>query len=252
MTALLASVKSAEEAALALAGGADVIDLKDPSRGALGALPTPIIAEAVVHVGGRRPVSATAGDLAMLPEIVTGAVERIAATGVDFVKLGLFPDGDARACLKALGQRSGDGAPLVAVLFADRSPDLGLIEVAAGEGFVGIMIDTAGKRSAALSSHLTQDQLRAFVERTHRAGLFVGLAGSLSLADIEPVLRLRPDYLGFRGALTRGGRDAALDPGALDAVRRAIPREKSRASAMASKATAAAGAQQAAASRASA
>ena len=43
MTALLASVRSVAEAELALAGGADVIDLKDPSQGALGALPLSLI-----------------------------------------------------------------------------------------------------------------------------------------------------------------------------------------------------------------
>ena len=36
MTRLLVSVRSAEEAEIALAGGADVIDVKEPRRGALG------------------------------------------------------------------------------------------------------------------------------------------------------------------------------------------------------------------------
>ena len=60
MTAFLASVMSAEEAGLALEGGADVIDLKDPTSGALGALPVAVIRAAVDRIAGRRPVSATA------------------------------------------------------------------------------------------------------------------------------------------------------------------------------------------------
>ena len=36
MTGLLVSVRSAEEAEIALAGGANLIDIKEPSRGALG------------------------------------------------------------------------------------------------------------------------------------------------------------------------------------------------------------------------
>jgi len=39
VTAFLASVGNLPEARLALAGGADVIDLKDAGNGALGALP---------------------------------------------------------------------------------------------------------------------------------------------------------------------------------------------------------------------
>lgn len=36
MTGLLVSVRDAREARLALAGGVDLIDIKEPSRGALG------------------------------------------------------------------------------------------------------------------------------------------------------------------------------------------------------------------------
>ena len=39
MTRLLVSVRSVDEALVAAAGGADFIDLKEPSQGALGGLP---------------------------------------------------------------------------------------------------------------------------------------------------------------------------------------------------------------------
>ena len=54
------------------------------------------------------------------------------------------------------------------------------------------------------------------------AGLLTGLAGSLTTADIPPLAALGPHYLGFRGALCRGDRTAALDPAAFAAVRRAV------------------------------
>ena len=47
MTGFLASVTSAAEAEIVLAAGADIIDLKDPHSGALGALPSPVTREAV-------------------------------------------------------------------------------------------------------------------------------------------------------------------------------------------------------------
>jgi dihydroneopterin aldolase len=63
MTLFLASVRDAAEAEMALACGADIIDLKDPSQGALGAVSLDAIASTVRCVAGRAPVSATIGDL---------------------------------------------------------------------------------------------------------------------------------------------------------------------------------------------
>ncbi len=63
MTMMLASVRSLDEALIALEGGADLIDLKEPSRGALGALDHAAVRICVQAIGGRRPVSATIGDL---------------------------------------------------------------------------------------------------------------------------------------------------------------------------------------------
>src|SRR5262245_29278297 len=62
-TLFLASVRDAAEAELAIGAGADIVDLKDPEGGALGALPPATIEACVRAIGGRVPVSATIGDL---------------------------------------------------------------------------------------------------------------------------------------------------------------------------------------------
>jgi dihydroneopterin aldolase len=116
-----------QEAEIALAGGADILDLKDPSRGALGALPIEIITACVAGIARQRIVSATAGDLAMEPELVCNAVQRLSACGVDIVKIGLFPGGDVSACISALRGETARGTRLVAVMFADQGPDFSLI-----------------------------------------------------------------------------------------------------------------------------
>jgi uncharacterized protein (UPF0264 family) len=64
MMNLLVSVRSAAEAEAALAGGAGLIDVKEPARGALGRADAAVIAAVVRAVGGRRPVSAALGELA--------------------------------------------------------------------------------------------------------------------------------------------------------------------------------------------
>ena len=53
MTLLLASVTGPDEAALVLAHGADIIDLKDASNGALGALAPDVVRATVAAVRGR-------------------------------------------------------------------------------------------------------------------------------------------------------------------------------------------------------
>ena len=65
MTLFLASVRDPAEAELALAAGADIVDLKDPGQGALGAVAPGVIAACVAAIAGRAPVSATIGDLPM-------------------------------------------------------------------------------------------------------------------------------------------------------------------------------------------
>jgi dihydroneopterin aldolase len=53
--------------------------------------------------------------------------------------------------------------------------------------------------------------------------LLCGLAGSLRLEDIPLLLRYRPDYLGFRGALcVQRQRTAALDDKAVARIKKAL------------------------------
>src|SRR5690606_25881871 len=127
MTRMLASVASEIEARLALAAGADIIDLKNPQAGALGALPLADIKSIVSVVAGARSTSATIGDLPMQPSLLIEAVRQTADCGVDFVKIGFFAEGDIEACIEALTPLARNGIRLVAVLFADQTPDFGLL-----------------------------------------------------------------------------------------------------------------------------
>jgi len=246
MTGFLASVTSAAEAEIVLAAGADTIDLKDPHSGALGALPSPVIREAVRTVARRRTISATAGDLPMQPCLVADAVTGIAELGVDIVKVGMFPGGDPLACIAALAKQAARGTRIVAVLFADQAPDLATIDRLHEAGFAGAMLDTADKRAGGLRCHLGDAFLGDFVARVSRRGMLSGLAGSLSLADVAPLARHGPDYLGFRGALCTAGRASTLDPERVRAVRAAIVQAVDHQPSATRIATAAAGAQRAA------
>jgi uncharacterized protein (UPF0264 family) len=215
-------VRSAEEALVALSGGADIIDAKEPGVGALGRVAPEVLRAIVATVGRRCPVSATIGDLELQPEAVLAAAEATAAAGAGIVKIGIFP-GDFAETIAALQEPAARGMRLVAVLFADGSPDLSAIVGACGDaGFLGVMLDTADKRSGPLTAHLDPAGLAGFVRLARDRGLISGLAGSLRRADIETLAPLGANYLGFRSALTAGERAGRLDPAAVAGVRQAI------------------------------
>jgi uncharacterized protein (UPF0264 family) len=209
---MLASVQSVEEALIALECGADIIDLKNPHEGALGALPLPTIREIVQAIDHRRPVSATIGDMPMQGDLLVEAVRKTAATGVDIVKVGFFGGVGHEGCVHALAPLADQGVHIVAVLFADLNPEFGLLPALAHAGFHGAMLDTSSKHERSLGGCLDEESLRLFVGISRALGLLTGLAGSLALGDILKLAEIGPDYLGFRGALCCGSdRKSAID-----------------------------------------
>ncbi|QXP83037.1 (5-formylfuran-3-yl)methyl phosphate synthase [Methylococcus sp. Mc7] len=224
MTGMLASVRNLAEARIALEAGVDIVDLKAPEHGSLGALPAEEVGRIVAAAGGAVPVSATIGDLPLDPDPICRAVLEMADTGVDYVKIGLFRGGDWGSTLVTLTHLANRNIRLVAVLFADDLPDFDWIARLKKAGFAGAMLDTQDKARGSLTGLLDRPTLERFVDETREQGLLCGLAGSLRKEDIPELLSLEPDYLGFRGALChRARRTAELDPEALATVRRLIP-----------------------------
>jgi uncharacterized protein (UPF0264 family) len=214
---LLVSVSCAAEASAALAGGADVIDAKDPLAGALGAVSAEVLREIHAIVGGRRPVTAALGDAADEAAIECAA-RTFAAAGAALVKVGFagIDCADRVATLTAAAVRgasagSDGGAAVVAVAYADadRVASLAppfLVEVAARAGAQGVLLDTADKSGPGLSELVEPRTLAAWVSEAHDAGLLVALAGKLTAADLTFVRDAGADIAGVRGAACDGGR----------------------------------------------
>lgn len=226
MTKMLASVNSVAEALLVLNAQVDIIDLKQPARGALGALDTDLVMEIVAKIAGRCPVSATIGDLPMQPELIFNAVNEMAQTGVDYIKIGFFPDGNSYSSivvkkLVKLAQLYN----LIAVLFADTKPDFAIIPVLKQAGFKGVMLDTMNKQQGSLTQVMTKTDISEFVRLSKSQVLLCGLAGSLQLADIKTLMPFQIDYLGFRGALCeQQQRTGQLNPVAIAQLKQTIMR----------------------------
>jgi (5-formylfuran-3-yl)methyl phosphate synthase len=225
MTLMLASVRSKAEAEAVCTGGVDIIDLKDPAKGVLGALDIGVAADIVRSVGRRKPVSAAAGPAHGAPREIADSVAAIAATGVDYVKVGIAPQNAAADCVRELSRQAAN-TKLVGVLFADCAPDFEMLARMADNGFKGAMLDTAKKGAGRLLDHMDIAALDRFIDRCRKRGLMSGLAGSLEAPDVPRLLPLQPDYLGFRSSLCQGRmREAAIDAFAVRMIRELIPRE---------------------------
>jgi (5-formylfuran-3-yl)methyl phosphate synthase len=219
MTWMLATVTGPEEAEIAVAAGVDIVDFAPPDV-PLG-LPDPEALRAVVDtVAGRCRVSAGVGILPADPGKAIAAVRAVADTGVDSV---LVPVPALDQPLLALLALPRD-ARLIAVLLVDRHANLAWIGPLAHAGFAGAMLDTADKTGGRLLDHVDAARLFRFVSLCRGKGLEGGFAGGLEAPDVPRLLALKPDVLGFRGALCHGAdRRAGLDRDAVVAIRRLIP-----------------------------
>jgi uncharacterized protein (UPF0264 family) len=213
MSKWLASIQSLEEAQTLVGLLPDILDIKNPSQGALGALSVADVAEIVTFIAGRCETSATVGDLAMQAEVINPAIKAMADSGVDYIKVGLFPAHDLSDCLTAMTATIESlPVPVSAVLFADSWPQQDIFALLKVTGFSGVMVDTAIKDGQHLLDHWESHQLAAFVSGAHQQNLMCGLAGALRQQDVYTLQPFGADYLGFRSALCESlQRTAALN-----------------------------------------
>ncbi|MDW8267204.1 MAG: (5-formylfuran-3-yl)methyl phosphate synthase, partial [Gemmataceae bacterium] len=198
---LLVSVRSATEAKAALAGGAALIDIKEPARGSLGRAEAAVMRRIVAVVAGRRPISAALGELAEGPP-------RLSVEGVCFAKLGLAGCSTSwRAALRRHRQRlKSSCCELVPVAYADwqraqAPPPQQIADFAREENAPAWLIDTWCKDGSTLLDWL---DLATLAELRDRATVPLALAGSLTWREMRRLLPVRPTWFAVRTAVCRG------------------------------------------------
>jgi (5-formylfuran-3-yl)methyl phosphate synthase len=204
---LLVSVRSVAEAEEALAGGADLIDVKEPSLGSLGRASDAVVAEVVKCVAGRVPTSAALGELAEWDGTMPG--------GVDFVKVGLagMGGGDWRGRLDAF-RGAADGRAVI-VAYADwrsaGAPSLeDVVHYAERISRPILLIDTHGKNGSTLFDLVDEPTLARCIARIRLVEGRIALAGSLSRSAAKSCASLEPDWIAVRGAVCDGGRSGTV------------------------------------------
>jgi (5-formylfuran-3-yl)methyl phosphate synthase len=213
---LLVSVVSADEARRALAGGADIVDVKDPREGALGAPSPRVLSEVVQVVGDAAPVSVALGDLPDLPHTAALAARGAALSGADYVKVGLRGVREldrAVTTMSAVLDAVGPNVSVIAAAYADAgaldppafAPAL-LPALVERTGIAGALVDTFVKDGRGLYGWLSESSLSDLIGRTRGAGGTFGVAGQLRLGDLR---RVDADLVGVRSAVCRDGDRAA-------------------------------------------
>jgi (5-formylfuran-3-yl)methyl phosphate synthase len=227
---LLVSVVDAGEARLAVAGGVDVVDVKNPAEGSLGAPAPGVVVRVRDAVPAGVPLSVAIGDLPALPGTAALAALGAARSGAEYVKVGLWGAStvdEAVAVLRAAREAVDGAAAVVAVTYADAArvpsrplPPRDLVRAARAAGVSGCLLDTSVKDGSGLRSWLDAEALAAIVAEGHGAGLEVALAGELRADDLPAIRATGADVAGVRSAACRDGRrTAALDRERIAALR---------------------------------
>jgi (5-formylfuran-3-yl)methyl phosphate synthase len=216
---LLVSVTDAAEARVAVEGGVDIVDVKNPAEGSLGAPGPGVIQRVRDMVPPERPVSAAIGDLPALPGTAALAALGAARSGAAYVKVGLWgtPTTDgAVEVLSAVRDALDGGAAVIAAAYADAErvpagplPPGALVAAARRARVEGCLIDTALKDGRGLFDWLSPEALAALVDEAHAAGLEMALAGALRAEDLGVVRSTGADIAGVRSAACRNGRRTA-------------------------------------------
>jgi uncharacterized protein (UPF0264 family) len=218
---LLVSVRSADEARAALDGGADIIDVKEPARGPLGAADSSTITEVVRAVGGRVPVTAAMGELLDMAKSLPNGLRVLVPDGVVVYKLGLAGcrnisnwQGLWRQTIELVAASNATARP-VAVAYADwRQADAPepaeVLDAAIGQRSPAVLVDTWDKASGSLFDYWPAERLARFARQVRSQRLIIVLAGSLAGCDFERAIELAPDFVAVRAAACDAGRNGTV------------------------------------------
>lgn len=226
---LLVSVRSASEVAPALAGGADIIDAKEPSRGSLGMVAPEALAQIAARVPKHRQFSVALGDLISLTAVRQSllTLPLPLRSEVTFVKLGfagIRSSGLVKRlirCAVTCARQARTEVVVIPVAYADylranAVPPRLMLELAGDAGAGGVLVDTYLKDGAGLLRWLAPVALAEWTACARSHGLISAVAGGLQPVDLDAIRGAGPDVVGVRGAACEGGREGRVS---LDRVR---------------------------------
>ncbi len=195
-----------------MAGGAAIIDVKEPSHGSLGRASCAVWREVRDAVPASVPVSVALGEISEWAGAGPADLTHGPWPGVGFFKLGL--SGAAtdwfdrwRAIRSQIGEPQPAGTGWVAVVYVDWEqagsphPDVILERALELDECRGVLFDTWAKSHGAMIDETWARR----VSVVRKSGRLVALAGSLDSQAIARLATLDPDYFAVRGAACLNG-----------------------------------------------
>ncbi len=214
---LLVSVRSADEVAAAIEGGADLIDVKEPAKGPLAAAEAEVVAAVIDAVDARVSVSAALGEWS--PNAITEAHWHLELP-LQYVKWGLAGYAPAPGWGEDLLDTRRElpiGTEMVAVAYADWEraksvPPAEVAKFAKRFRFKAFLLDTWGKDGKTLLDFMTAKEIAGLVDSMKRVSTTVSIGGSIRPEQIKQLKGVAPDYFAVRtSACAAGKRDGVID-----------------------------------------
>lgn len=234
---LLVSPRDVEEAKAVIRGNADIVDVKNPKEGSLGAN-FPWVIKAVKDLvekegGNGMEMSAAIGDFYYKPGTASLAALGAASVGADYIKIGLFKiktRGEAIDLLSGVVKAVKGFDPtkkVVSAFYSDykRINSISPFEITEIGKEVDIdvaMVDTGIKDGRSTLEFLSEEELKTFVSESKALGLETALAGALTFDDLPVIKEINPDILGVRGMVCGGDRNAQVRAELVTELRRKV------------------------------
>ncbi|MCA9260404.1 MAG: hypothetical protein KDA61_14430 [Planctomycetales bacterium] len=259
---LLVSVRNADEVHEALSGGAEWIDLKEPSSGPLGSVSPETAQAAAKETPFQIPLSAAIGELLDWP--VPDACQLLAINRLAWLKAGLAgcvhcTDWQTRwRRMRDVLALRGKQLVMAAYVDAERAeapPWRDAAEFAVAEGCRYLLLDTfakprrhvpqsqpaspqdrqpvefasiatvrrAASENRSLWDYVSDDELRRLAGSLEPQGTRLVVAGNLTQADMARVPR-QAAMIAVRGAACCNGREGVVDAGQVEKLRRELER----------------------------
>jgi uncharacterized protein (UPF0264 family) len=216
-TGLLVSVRSADEVAAALAGGADLIDVKEPSKGSLAPAEAEVVSAVIDAVKKKVPVSAALGEWS--PNALTEAHWHLELK-LNYVKWGLAGYSPVPGWGEDLLDTRRElpvGMEMVAVAYADWEraksvPPAEMVKFAKRFRFKAFLLDTWNKDGKTLLDFMKPDEVQELVESLQRVYTTVAVGGSLRPEQMKQLKNVKPEYFAVRTSVCAAGkRDGVID-----------------------------------------
>ena len=217
---LLVSVTNLEEAIIAYECKADIIDVKNPEEGSLGASHPNLVRKIRDTIGKNPEISVTLGDLPYLPGTASFAALGAISAGANYVKAGLRGCNKIEYALKMsediVKAAEGSRAKVILSAYADftdfdgLNPSL-LPKIAKKVNAEGILVDILHKGENKVFHYLNEETLALLSSESSDYGIISALAGGLEKEDVPEVSKLGFSILGVRRAVCRRAKSGHYD-----------------------------------------